>query len=330
MNNYRLTILIPSYNKQDYIAQTLDSIFMQKTSYSFKIIVCDDYSSDDTLKIVDLYKQKHSNIEILYSNSNNGLYKNILRGYKKIDTDYFCVLDPDDYWIDDKKIEKALSFLDNNLNYSMYFGNTYLCANDIKYALYIKSAKKECTISFDDFLNSKYFFGHTSSTFFRNICFNLDDFLFKVVNLENNDINEISLRGDSFRNIAHLEKGLAYYTKEVDSVYRITESGIWQSQSKINQNFINCVFYKDMWNFFDQMHMPMLTMSYKIFIQNNNFDILLANNEKLDEISKLTDLFLKYKEKIHENILKKLKIKYILFYKIYLYLKNKVVSKGLV
>ena len=49
-----LTIILPTFNKKDYIAQTLDSIFMQKTIYSYQVIIADDASSDGTLDIVRL------------------------------------------------------------------------------------------------------------------------------------------------------------------------------------------------------------------------------------------------------------------------------------
>lgn len=45
-----ITIIMPSYNKGDYIAEALDSVFMQETEYSYHIIVADDCSSDKTLR----------------------------------------------------------------------------------------------------------------------------------------------------------------------------------------------------------------------------------------------------------------------------------------
>ena len=39
-------------------------------------------------------------------------------------TDYFCVLDPDDYWIDKEFLQKAISFLEENPDFVCYSGNT--------------------------------------------------------------------------------------------------------------------------------------------------------------------------------------------------------------
>ncbi|MDY5949961.1 MAG: glycosyltransferase family A protein [Helicobacter sp.] len=64
-----LTIILPTFNKKDYIAQTLESIFMQKTIYSYQVIIADDASSDGTLDIVREYNLKYPNaIQILESN----------------------------------------------------------------------------------------------------------------------------------------------------------------------------------------------------------------------------------------------------------------------
>ena len=108
-----ITIIMPSYNKEKYIAEALDSVFMQETSYNYHIVVADDCSSDKTVEIVRQYQEKYPDkITLLTSDKNQKLYKNILRAYEITKTDYFCVLDPDDYWIDKHKIQKALRLIE--------------------------------------------------------------------------------------------------------------------------------------------------------------------------------------------------------------------------
>ncbi|WP_257904926.1 glycosyltransferase, family 2 [Campylobacter lari] len=327
MSDICLTILIPTFNKQEYIKQTLDSIFMQDTSYLFHIIVCDDHSTDNTLQIVEAYQKKYSNIKIIYSDTNNKLYKNILRGYQKLNTEYFCVLDPDDYWITNNKIQTAIDFLEQNPDYTMFFGNTYLDINGNQKLTYINKRTPHKTISFKNFLNNKFIFGHTSSTFFRNVCFK-NNIPKKMTNLKNKS-NLTSFRGDSFRNVLHLEKGLAYYSAEIDSVYRITNAGIWQSKTEIEQNFINCIFYKDMFEFFDEKYISILVRSYQIYIRNKNFESLLLNKNYTETLSTLAILFFMHKKELCHIIYKNSKIKYKILYKIYSYLKYKLIKKGI-
>lgn len=112
----KLSILVPTYNKEEYIAECLDSIFMQRTNFSYQVIIADDCSTDNTLNIVSEYQKQHPNIIVLTSPKNQKLYKNILRAYKITKTDYFTVLDPGDYWIDKYKIQKASIFWNKILN----------------------------------------------------------------------------------------------------------------------------------------------------------------------------------------------------------------------
>ena len=53
-NNVKFSIIIPNYNKEEYVADTLDSIFNQ-TYKNFEVIVIDDASSDNSLEIIKKY-----------------------------------------------------------------------------------------------------------------------------------------------------------------------------------------------------------------------------------------------------------------------------------
>lgn len=337
-----LTIIIPLYNQERHIAQCFDSIFMQKTSYKYKIIVADDCSSDNSLKIVKSYQQRYPNIiEILNSNINQKLYKNIVRVYKNLKTEYFCVLDPDDFWIDNNLIQEALNFLQSHKNFTSYCANTLLrySHKDEKYIN--DTSKREC--SFVDFINpngKKVIFGHTSATFFRNIIFK-NKLPIKMEYLEN-ATNVQSFRGDSFRNIIHLHEGKAFFYPKISSVYRVNGEGIWTSLNKVERLIINANFYKDMWFYYDKKYPEFLCRFYyglkEILNQESIIlDIIYALydnqlNEKmknmLKQLNELYTLYETHKEIIEKNI--KLKRKYIFFLNIYYKLRRKLLKKNLI
>ena len=52
MDNIKISIILPVFNEEKYIQTTLDSIFNQDFK-DFEVIVIDDGSTDDTLKIVE-------------------------------------------------------------------------------------------------------------------------------------------------------------------------------------------------------------------------------------------------------------------------------------
>jgi glycosyltransferase involved in cell wall biosynthesis len=53
MSSPRISVIIPSYNHAKYIRQCIDSALAQ-TFQSFEIIVIDDHSADDSIKILTL------------------------------------------------------------------------------------------------------------------------------------------------------------------------------------------------------------------------------------------------------------------------------------
>ncbi len=52
-----LTIIMPSYNMEKYITEALESIFKQKTTYNYKVIVADDCSCDRTIPILQEFQK---------------------------------------------------------------------------------------------------------------------------------------------------------------------------------------------------------------------------------------------------------------------------------
>ena len=66
-----LSIIVPVYNHGKYIAEALDSIIMQKTGYSYEVLVGDDCSTDSSRDILREYEKKA--IEFLLESSKFGL-----------------------------------------------------------------------------------------------------------------------------------------------------------------------------------------------------------------------------------------------------------------
>ncbi len=324
-----ITIIMPSYNKEKYIAEALNSVFMQETTYNYNIIVADDCSTDKTTDIVKQYQAKYpGKITLLTSKTNQKLYKNVRRAYELTKTDYFCVLDPDDFWIDKYKIQKALDFLEKNKDYTIYVTDTIQQMPDGSRKQFIKR-KHIVDSDFNDFLKGKAALGCTLGSTFRNVVFKngLPD---KMINLVS-PTNEQSFRGDSFRTAIHLEKGKAHCAAEEDAVYRVTEEGLWMGNSKLGQNLLTANLYKDLWIYFDKKYPQLLLNSYNSFnsIKHSLIDDLSEIKEEdkiLKSVKKLTDLNNLYKENI--NLINELKSKNLpLKYKARLFLYKKLSKK---
>ena len=300
-----ITIVMPSYNRGEYIAEALDSVFMQETSYDYHVVIPDDCSTDDSLEIIGEYQKKYPDkITLITSEKNQKLYKNILRAYEIAKSDYFCVLDPDDLWLDKFKIQKALDFLENNKEYTIYIAGTdFLMPNGERKKFIRRNEIAE--YDFKHYLQTQAYLGHTSGTIFRNVVFKngVPD---KMKNLECPS-QEQSFRGDSFRMAIHLQEGKAYCAPEVESLYRITDDGIWQRSSKLEQELINANIFKDLWLYFGKSYPELIASSYKWFVkckmlpdflkmlmkEEKNFSLLVelesVLNDYSEEISKVNN-----------------------------------------
>jgi glycosyltransferase involved in cell wall biosynthesis len=93
----KLSILIPIYNGESFIGNCLDSLVNQDISKDeYEIIVMDDGSIDNSVKVLDEYIKKHNNI-FLYKESNAGLFVTRNKLLKLAKGDYIYNLDADDY-----------------------------------------------------------------------------------------------------------------------------------------------------------------------------------------------------------------------------------------
>lgn len=102
-----LDIIIPVYNSQKYLDRCLNSACNQQTKYNYRIIVIDDGSTDESMKIVEKYNEKFKNIIIL-KQANCGAAVSRNNGINISDAKYLTFLDSDDYMELDF-VEKMLS-----------------------------------------------------------------------------------------------------------------------------------------------------------------------------------------------------------------------------
>lgn len=113
-----IDIVMPTYNHAEFIEDAIKSILMQKTQYSYRIIIGEDCSTDTTRQIiVKYYKQYPTKMELYLWNENVGSGKNIIEILKACKGKYIAVLEGDDLWTNPFKLEKQISFLEAHGEY---------------------------------------------------------------------------------------------------------------------------------------------------------------------------------------------------------------------
>ena len=270
---------MPSFNKGEYISEAIRSVINQKTNVSYKLIVADDCSNDDTISIVETFQRQHPDkVILLKSPVNQMLFRNVFRVYERLDSKYFCVLDADDFWTDDLFIQKAIDFLESHPDYTIYSANFEKLLPTKEKDLFVKYAPPEYTSTFDELLErGKFVLGTTGMCFFRNVAFTSANL--EKMREKQGTVSESSFRGDSFRTFSHLRYGKGYFINEVCGVYRITSDGLWQGTSEFSHAVIHAQFYLDMFEYFDEQHYRFLDIACKHFKQGLVFLSNISNEE---------------------------------------------------
>ena len=103
-----ISIIIPLYNKERFIENTLNSVLRQ-TFMDYEVIIIDDGSNDDSGSIVSNFDDKRITV---YSNSNNGVSHARNFGISKSSSDLIALLDGDDIW-EQNHLENLYSLYEN-------------------------------------------------------------------------------------------------------------------------------------------------------------------------------------------------------------------------
>ncbi len=105
----KIDILLAAYNGEKFLAQQIDSILAQ-THQDWQLLIRDDQSADNTVKIIKEYTSKYSDkIKLIEDNKGNlGLVRNFETLLKSSQAEYIMFCDQDDIWLPNK-IELTLN-----------------------------------------------------------------------------------------------------------------------------------------------------------------------------------------------------------------------------
>lgn len=110
-NKINITIFVPAYNEEKYLANTIKRIQERfKIFNEYQIIIINDNSNDETPEIANRLAKKYNNIEVYHNKKNKGLGYNFKKGLKFAKYDYYMYIPGDDdtdiNWINHDLIKK--------------------------------------------------------------------------------------------------------------------------------------------------------------------------------------------------------------------------------
>ena len=217
-----VVVYMITYNQEDYIEEAIMSIINQKTSFPFLIIIGEDNSTDDTGLICENLKNKYPHlIRLIRNKVNLGPSKNASQIFElcfNSGAKFIAMLEGDDYWTDNLKLQKQVNYLENNPICVISFHNCYISnyRNKIISQVYSEPLIK---LSIEDLLRGSY--TKTCTLVYRNILHSSS-----IENI----IDDTTLCLELLKN-----GGFAMYINEVMSVYRIHEGGIWSNKNAIQK-----------------------------------------------------------------------------------------------
>ena len=231
-----VSVVVLTYNHEKYIKQALDSILMQKVNFDYEILIGDDASTDNTVKILEEYQNKYPNVIKLFLNKANlGATQNAYNVLMKVKGKYLATCEGDDYWTDVNKLQIQVDYLEKNkdlVGCSHYF--TVVDETGNPYKKYIEWVKVKEIFTLKDF-EGIYLPGQPSTFLRRNLILN------NKINL-NYLITTHRMIGDRTLMLLWLMNGDFGLIKEYMSAYRIDLEKKESITGKLYRNKIESIY----------------------------------------------------------------------------------------
>jgi len=116
----KVSVAMITYNHEKCIAQAIESVLMQETTFPIELVIGEDYSTDNTREIVKRYAALRPDvIQPLLHERNVGMRGNGDAVLEACRGQYIACLEGDDYWTSPQKLQRQVDFLDQHPDYSI-------------------------------------------------------------------------------------------------------------------------------------------------------------------------------------------------------------------
>lgn len=162
----KVSVAMTVYNQEKFIAEAIEGVLNQNTTFPVELNIADDASTDGTRAICKGYATRFPDrIRYRRRETNLGMMANFRQTLYECDGKYIALCEGDDYWIDEDKLQTQYDFLESNEDYSLACHNHYQLAGDKLIESYSQIKDGFRTLSTEDYLLDPHF--QTASYFFR-------------------------------------------------------------------------------------------------------------------------------------------------------------------
>ncbi len=226
----QVSVCLTTYNHEPYVAQAVESVLAQRTSFAYELIIGEDDSSDRTREIVKGYADD-PHVRLLLNDRSHVIYVkgrptgrwNFVNTLRHARGRYVALLEGDDYWKDPHKLQKQVTFLDAHPDCEISFHAVeYLYRSDRREVRRPAFPPSAHHYTLGDLLRENFI--PTCSVVFRN-----------RPNRTFPDWYFCLPMGDWPLHLLNARHGAIGYLDEVMAVYRKHETGAWSLQGALYQ-----------------------------------------------------------------------------------------------
>lgn len=164
MDKPLVSIIIPSYNHEKYISESIESVLNQSFA-NLELIIIDDASKDKSKEIIKVYEGRDSRIRALFHDENKGIAETLNEAIKEAKGKFIAFIASDDVWVKDK-LKKQFEVLKKNEDLVVWSEGAVVNAqgmpNGITFTqMHVASEKKKSGNIFKELLKGNYICGQS-------------------------------------------------------------------------------------------------------------------------------------------------------------------------
>lgn len=211
-----ISVIIPSYNRKEFIANAVNSVLNQ-TYKNIEIIIIDDGSTDGTEQFIRQNYNGNTLVSFICNETNMGAGTSRKIGYTNSRGNYIIFMDDDDYYTNNMFFEYAIDIFKNNKDISFVSSNSII--------EYMAEQRQEESIMniHGKVENIKYLENFQTNYMKSNSTFTT---IFKKDKLKEAKFDEVNMVNDSTIYLRALLSGNAYILDEISGIYRIHSKNI--------------------------------------------------------------------------------------------------------
>ncbi|MCR5260867.1 MAG: glycosyltransferase [Candidatus Gastranaerophilales bacterium] len=270
---YMISVVTASYNYENYIKETIESVLAQ-TFTDWELIVVDDGSKDNSVSVIEEYCKKDSRIKLFTheNHQNRGLAETLKTGISKCSGEYIAFLESDDTW------EKHA--LQNKYNAIQKYPDAAILLNDLRLT------GDEQYVS--EFFNSHKDYFISQKEFLTSDCFDIKEFVknnwlptFSCITAKKEALTEVDFNSPSKPNLDWF-LWVQILLKNPNLVYIPSQDTNWRVHGG---SYISARKRSDYSDFFGKLH----EMLYKQDLPQKEYELsAFLHRQDIQKISRKT------------------------------------------